>query len=84
VKVQMDVGATVMASFTITTPRGSLDGHGSGTLHGTGVYASFGGTMTVSHGRGSYAHAHGHGGFYGVLNRNSYALTVQTTGMLSY
>jgi hypothetical protein len=84
VKVQMNVGATVIASFTIKTRNGSLAGRGSGTLHGTGVYASFGGTMTVSHGTGRYAHAHGHGGFYGVLNRNSYALTVQTTGTLSY
>lgn len=84
VQVRFNVGATVTASFTISTHNGSISGHGSGTLHGTGVYASFGGSMTVTRGTGRYAHAHGHGGFYGSLNRHSYAATVQTTGTLSY
>jgi hypothetical protein len=84
VKVSIDVGATVSASFAIYAHGGSLIGEGSGKLHGTGVYASFGGSMTVSRGTGRYAHAHGHGGFYGTINRNTYALTVQTTGALSY
>ncbi len=84
VKVQLNVGATVIASFTINTHNGSIVGHASGAVHGTGLYASFGGTMTVTHGTGHYTHAHGHGGFYGVINRHTYALTVQTTGTLSY
>ncbi len=84
VKVEFVVGATVSASFTIYARSGSIAGHGTGTLHSSGVYASFGGTMTVTHGTGRYAHARGHGGFYGVMNRNTYALTVQTTGKLSY
>ncbi len=33
---------------------------------------------------GRYANAHRHGGFYGVIDRNTYALTVQRTGTLSY
>jgi len=40
--------------------------------------------MTVSHGTDRYAHAHGHGGFYGTVNRHNDALVVQTTGQLSY
>jgi hypothetical protein len=84
VKVRFDVGPTVTSSFTIYTRGGSIAGNGSGVLHGTGVTASFGGTMTVSHGTGRYAHAHGRGGFYGTINRKTYALTVQTTGTLSY
>jgi hypothetical protein len=84
VKARFDVGPTVTSTFTIYTRVGSLIGHGSGTLHGTGLYASFGGTMTVTHGTGHYTHAHGHGGFYGLINRHTYALTVQTTGTLSY
>lgn len=84
VKLRMTVGATVKGTFTISTRHWSITGEASGTLHGTGLYASFAGSMTVSHGTGRYAHAHGHGGFYGVLNRNTYAMTVQTTGTLFY
>lgn len=84
VKVRFDVGATVAATFTISTPRGALIGHGKGLLHSSGRYASFGGSMIVTRGTGRYRYAHGHGGFYGVINRRTYDLTVQTTGKLSY
>jgi hypothetical protein len=84
VQVRFNVGATVYASFSISTRYGSISGSGSGKLGGTGVWASFGGTMTVTHGTGRYSHAHGHGGFYGVINRHTYASTVQTTGTLDY
>jgi hypothetical protein len=84
VKVHFNVGASVSATFTISTPRGTLVGHGSGSLHSSGLYASFGGSMVVTSGTGRYRHAHGRGGFYGVINRKTYALTVQTTGKLSY
>lgn len=84
VSVRFNVGASVAATFTIYAKDGTITGHGSGLLHGTGVTVSFGGTMTVIHGTGRYAHAHGHGGFYGVINRKNYAATVQTTGTLTY
>jgi hypothetical protein len=34
--------------------------------------------------RASYAHVHGHGDFYGTVNRHTNALVVQTTGRLSF
>jgi hypothetical protein len=85
VKVRFDVGAVISASFTIY-PRegGSITGHGSGTLHSTGTYATFGGTLSVSHGSGRFARAHGTGGLYGAIDRRTYALTVQTIGKLYY
>ncbi len=85
VRVRLNIGATVTATFTIY-PRGggSISGHGSARLHSAGTYASFGGTLTVSHGTGRYTHAHGSGGLYGVVDRHGDALTVQTTGRLSY
>ncbi len=84
VRAQFNVGATVYASFSISTHYGSIGGSGSGKLRGTGAWESFGGTMTVTHGTGRYSHAHGHGGFYGAINRHTYAATVQTTGTLNY
>jgi hypothetical protein len=85
VKARFNIGATITAYFTIY-PRGggSISGHGSATLHSSGAYSSFGGTMSVNHGTGHFAHAHGNGGLYGVINRRTYALTVQTTGKLYY
>lgn len=85
VKVHFDVGPTVTATFTIY-PRGggSISGHGSGALHSTSLYATFGGSLSVTGGTGRYSHAHGHGGLYGAINRHTDAVTVQTIGKLSY
>jgi hypothetical protein len=88
VRVSFSLGATVSAEFTIYGHGWSIVGQGSGLLHRnktkSNVYVSFAGTMTVSHGTGRYAHAHGHGGFYGILDRTNYAATIQTTGTLTY
>ena len=88
VRVGFNVGATVAASFAIYTHDGAIIGHGTGTLHKSSnvsdVYLSFGGTLTVTHGTGRYAHAHGQGGFYGTIDRKNYAVMIQTTGTLYY
>jgi hypothetical protein len=85
VRVNFDIGPTVTASFTIyARGGGSISGHGSGALHSTSVYSTFGGSLTVTRGTGRYAHAHGKGGLYGSINRKTYALTVQTIGTLYY
>ena len=85
VKVRFNVGPTVTATFTIY-PRGggSISGRGSGALHSTSVYATFGGTLSVTSGTGRYRHAKGTGGLYGAINRRTDAVTVQTLGRLSY
>jgi hypothetical protein len=85
VKVRFNVGATVSAQFTIyARGGGSISGHGSGALHSTGEYSTFGGSLSVTSGTGRFAGAHGGGGLYGAINRKTYALTVQTLGKLSY
>ncbi|MGH2855086.1 MAG: autotransporter [Solirubrobacteraceae bacterium] len=86
VRARFVVGSAITGSFTFY-PRGggSISGHGSARLHSTGTVASFGGSLTVSHGTGRYAHARGHGGLYGLVYRHANdSLTVQTTGRLSY
>ena len=83
-RVYCNVGPTLTASFTIYARGGSIVGHGTATPHGSGVYESFAGSLVATGGTGLYAHAHGRAGLYGVLNRRTYAMTVQTTGQLSY
>jgi hypothetical protein len=84
VKARCVVGPTVTAKFTIYTRAGAISGQGAGKLSSSGGEPSFGGSMTVTGGTGRYAHAHGRGGFYGVLNRRTDAMILQTTGTLSY
>jgi hypothetical protein len=85
--VRLDVGSEhVTASFTIRVRGGgSITGTGHATLHSSGRYTSFGGTLSVTRGTGRYAHAHGAGKLYGVIERKSEDLTVQTReGTLHY
>lgn len=84
-RARFEVGPVVIANFTIYVRGGGvIYGRGSAKAHGTGRYQSYAGTLVVTHGAGRYAHAHGHAGLYGVFDRRSYALTVQTTGRLFY
>jgi hypothetical protein len=85
VKVVFEVGATVKASFMLSSRFGKLIGSGAAKPHNSGGnYTSFAGTLTITHGTGRYAHAHGRGGFYGTIDRGNDAVTAQTTGTLAY
>jgi hypothetical protein len=84
VRVRFDVGPTVTATFVIYTKGGTINGRGAGKLRSAGLYATFGGWLKITGGTGRYAHARGSGGLYGSINRNTDALTVQTTGTISF
>jgi hypothetical protein len=84
VKARIRVTADISGTFTFYPRGGSISGRGIGKLHESGTYASFGGSVTVLGGSGRYAHARGKGGFYGVYNRQTLGVTIQTTGSLSY
>lgn len=83
-RAQVEIGATISGNFTIYTRGGSIKGHGVASPHGGGVYESFAGSVTVTGGTGRFVHAHGKTGLYGTFNRDTYALTIQTTGTLSF
>jgi hypothetical protein len=83
-RAHVNISSTVTADFTIYTHSGTITGHGTATPHGSGINESFQGSFQVTSGTGNYAHAHGHAGLSGTFNRRTYALTVQTTGRLSY
>jgi hypothetical protein len=84
IRVHMIFAATFSGSFAIYTRGGRIDGHGRARPHGEGVYESFAGTLVVSGGTGRFRHAHGTAHLYGVFDRESYALTIQTAGTLRY
>jgi hypothetical protein len=85
VKAWFTVGATIVASVDIY-PRdgGAIKGRVKATIHGSGVYESFAGSLVVTSGTGRYANAHGRAGFYGVFDRQTYGATVQLAGRLTY
>jgi hypothetical protein len=71
-------------SFTIRTHGSTIDGRGYAIPHGSGRYQSFGGTITITGGSGRYKHASGKAGLYGIFDRRTETLEVQTTGNFSY
>ncbi|MGA7705005.1 MAG: hypothetical protein WB998_08945 [Solirubrobacteraceae bacterium] len=83
-EVHGEVGPTLSAGFKVFLHGGTIVGRGTAKAHGAGRYESFAGSLTVTGGTGRYAHAHGHAGLYGVFDRRTYAMTVQTTGRLLY
>jgi hypothetical protein len=84
VKARIRFTADISGSFAFYPRGGSITGYGSGKLHESGTYVSFGGTVTITGGTGRFAHARGSGGLYGVYDRRTLGLTIQTTGDVSY
>jgi len=81
---KLHLGAVFTASFTIRTAGGSVTGHGTAAAHGAGRYQSFAGSFTATGGSGRYAHIRGRAGLYGVLDRRTDSVVIQTTGRLAY
>lgn len=77
---RLHTGAVFTASFTIHTAAGSISGRGKATPHGSGRYQSFAGSFTATGGSGRYAHISGHAGLYGVFDRRTDSVVIQTTG----
>lgn len=83
-QVHMQLSARFTGSFVIYISGGSITGRGSATPHGSGRYESFAGTLAVTGGTGRFGHASGTAKLYGVFDRKSYALSIQTAGTLYY
>jgi hypothetical protein len=75
----------VSAEVSIYPHGGSLTGYGSASYHVNGGFAPFSGTLTISRGTGTYAHARsGALRFTGSIQRSNDAVTVQLSGRLTY
>jgi hypothetical protein len=85
--IHLDVASQthVTAEVNIYPSSGSLTGHGSANYEVGGSYASFTGTLSISRGTGTYAHAHASNlRFTGTIKRVNDATTVEVSGPLSY
>jgi hypothetical protein len=86
VSLHLDVVSTnrVTAQISVSPHGGSMSGNASGSYHVNGGTASFSGTLTITSGKGSYAHAHGSGlSFSGTIQRSNDAVTVHVSGHIS-
>jgi hypothetical protein len=83
-RAELSTGAIFTASFTIHARGGSITGHGRATPHGSGRYQSFSGSFSATNGTGRYAHISGRAGLYGVFDRRTDSVVIQTTGTLTY
>jgi hypothetical protein len=83
-RAALTTGAVFSGTFTTRTSAGSISGRGRAAPHGSGRYQSFSGTFVVTGGSGRYARVRGQGGLYGVFDRRSDSVVIQTTGKLSF
>jgi hypothetical protein len=86
ISLHLDVVSTnrVTAAVTVYPHGGSISGNATGSYRNNGSTASFSGTLSVTSGSGSYAHAHGSGlSFSGTIERSNDAVTVHVSGHFS-
>ena len=73
----------VIATFTVKPKGGSITGKGAARFQQQGASGYFGGTISITSGTGSYAHASGTNlGISGVISRETFALTVHVHGKI--
>ncbi len=84
--IHLNVTSTnhVTAEVSIYPSNGSLTGEGTANYRSNGGQATFSGTLSISRGTGSYAHAHASRlSFSGTIQRSNDATTVRVSGPLS-
>jgi hypothetical protein len=84
VHLQIVSTSRVTAEVSIAARGGSISGDATASYHRGGTSASFSGSLSVTRGTGSYAHAHGAGlSFAGTIQRSNDAIAVRVSGRVS-
>lgn len=84
--VQLQIVSTshVTAQLSLTTHAGSITGTASASYHRGSTYATFSGKLSINHGTGSYADAHGSDlQFSGTIQRKNDAIDTHVGGTVS-
>jgi hypothetical protein len=83
-KITLRHSVVLQGTVTINTSRGTLRLEVNGRARSIELRSKFDGTATIAGGTGRYAHAHGAGTFKGVVNRSTWAATIDAAGSFTY
>jgi hypothetical protein len=83
-EARLKTGSSYTGDFTMSTSSGAITGIGRATPSRAGRYQSFRGSFRVVSGTGRYAHVHGEAALYGVFDRRTDSVVLQTVGTLAY
>ncbi len=83
-RITLTHSVVLRGTVTIRTSRGKLRLKVDGRARSIGLRSRFSGSATVAGGSGRYAHAKGSGTFTGVVNRSTWAATLDASGSFSY
>ncbi|HEV7754078.1 MAG TPA: hypothetical protein VGO71_21180 [Baekduia sp.] len=83
-KITLSHAVVLKGTVTITTSRGRLRLNVNGRARSIELRSKFEGTATIAGGSGRYAHATGTASFKGVVNRSTWAATIDAAGSFSY
>jgi hypothetical protein len=82
-KITLSHAVVLRGTVTITTNRGELKLKVKGRARSISLRTKFSGSASMAGGTGRYAHARGEGTFTGVVNRETWAATIDATGSLT-
>jgi hypothetical protein len=83
-KITLSHAVVLKGTVTITTSRGRLRLNVNGRARSIELRSKFEGTATIAGGSGRYAHASGTASFKGVVNRSTWAATIDAAGSFRY
>jgi hypothetical protein len=83
-KITLTHSVVLRGTVTITTSHGKLRVKVDGRARSIALRSRFSGAATIAGGSGRYAHAKGSGTFNGVVNRSTWAATLDASGSFSY
>jgi hypothetical protein len=83
-RITLTHSVVLRGTVTITTSRGRLRLKVDGRARSIELRSRFSGSASIAGGSGRYAHASGSGTFSGVVNRSTWAATIDASGSFSY
>jgi hypothetical protein len=83
-KITLSHAVVMRGTVTITTSRGQLRLKVDGRARSLALRTKFSGSAAIAGGTGRYAHARGSGKFSGVVNRSTWAATIDAQGSFTY